>query len=122
MSSLIPSTLAEWLKATELVETAQSASIVDLWGDLGIDSASSSPLALRADATIEANRQLAFLGAAIAIETIEVAGRQAQLVGQSRRIEAVAPGYSQSPAVFVVGAEEREGGVTLLTVLRRIEA
>ena len=81
----------------------------------------SSPLALRSDAAAEGARQLAFFGQALAVETLELAGRHAGLVGRSRRIETDAPGYSGTPAVFVIGAQERGNGTTLLTVLRKVE-
>lgn len=118
---LVASTLAEWLRSAELVEQVDDGAILAAWGDLATDSRASSPLALRADAATEASRQLQFLDSPLAVETIEVAGRHSQLVGQSRRIDGDIADYAAAPSVFVIGAEERDGGTTLLTVLRKVE-
>lgn len=118
---VVASTLAEWLRSPELVELVEDLGILAAWGDLATDSQISSPLALRADAAAEATRELAFLGLPLAVETIEVAGAQAALVGEARRISADVPEYAAAQPVFVIAADEREGGVTLLTVLRRVE-
>ncbi|MCB2085050.1 MAG: hypothetical protein H6919_11155 [Sphingomonadaceae bacterium] len=119
---LVSSSLAEWLRAPELVELVEDAAVLAAWTDLAADSATSSPLALRADALAEAQRQIDFLGLPISVEMIEVAGRQSQLVGEARRIEADVAEYAAPQSVFVIGADERDGGVTLLTVLRKVEA
>lgn len=118
---IVASTLAEWLRSPELVELVENSGILAAWGDLAADSEGSSPLALRADAAAEAARQLAFLGLPLAEEAIEVIGEQSALVGEALRISAGVPEYASAPQVFVIAADEREGGVTLLTVLRKVE-
>jgi hypothetical protein len=118
---VVSSTLAEWLRSAELVELVESAPILAAWGDLATDSEASSPLALRADAAAEAARQLAFLGLPLAVETVDVVGERSALVGEAVRIEADVPEYAVAVPVFVIGADEREGGVTTLTVLRKVE-
>lgn len=117
---VVDSALAEWLRSSELVELIESAPILATWADLATDSVTTSPLALRADAVSEAARQLAFLGHPLAVETIEVVGEWSGVVGEALRIEADVPEYAQPASVFVVGADERDGGVTLLTVLRKV--
>ena len=118
----VPATLAEWLRSPELVDVVESAAVLAAWDDLAADSPVSSPLALRDDATEEGARQIAFLGFPLAAEALELPGRHANLVGLSRRIQAEEEGYRDAPSVFVIGAEERPGGTTLLTVLRRVQS
>ncbi|MCP9222736.1 hypothetical protein MKP08_08260 [Erythrobacter sp. LQ02-29] len=118
----VPATRSEWLRSNELVEIATNAVIAARWGDLASVGAVSSPLALRADARAEALRQLAFFDSPLAVETIEVPGRHAHRIGTALPLFADEEGYREGPLVFVIGAEEREGGVTLFTVLRKIGA
>ncbi|WJY18670.1 hypothetical protein QQS45_13875 [Alteriqipengyuania flavescens] len=113
--------IAEWLRKRELVEAAENAGAAAAWGEFAADVLASSSLALRVDAAAEAARQRDFFAQALTIETIEVPGRRAALVGTAQKIACEEPGYEAAPAVFVIGAEEREGGVTLLAVLRRVE-
>lgn len=119
--AVVPSSFAEWLRSPELVEIAASSAVKAAWGELAYDGGGSSPFALRADAAGEGTRQLAFYGAPLAVETVELTGRHAALVGTSRRIRGDVEEYAAGPAVFVIGADEREGGTTLLTVLRKVE-
>ena len=122
MATLVPANLAEWLRSENLVETATAAGVAAAWGDLAIDSELQSPFAEQADAAAEAARQLTFLGVALAVEKLLVRGWHANLIGQSRRVAANADGYAGTPPVFIIGADEQEGGVTVLTVLRKVEA
>lgn len=117
----VAATLAEWLRSSELVEVVEDEGTLAAWRSLAADSPLSSPLALRSAAKAEGQSQMAFLGHSLAVETIEIDGRRAMLVGHSRRIRADVEGYANAPSVFVIGADERSGGTTLLTVLRRLE-
>ncbi len=117
---LVGAAFAEWLRSPELVELATRPEVIGPWGALAADSRVSSPFALRADAAAEGVRQLAFLGDALAVETIEVTGYHSGVVGLARRIKAPVAEYEGGAAVFVVAAEERETGTTLLTVLRKV--
>lgn len=119
---LVGAAFAEWLRSPELVEVAVRPEVTGPWGALAADSRVSSPLALRADAASEGVRQLGFLGYAMAVETIEVTGWHSAAVGLCRRINAPVAEYVGGPAVFVVAADERETGTTLLTVLRKVVA
>ncbi|PXW73774.1 hypothetical protein C7451_10960 [Blastomonas natatoria] len=58
------------------------------------------------------------LGQPIAEEVIEIEGELAGLLGTCQRIICDRAGYADGPAVLVIGAEEQDGGVTRLTVLR----
>ena len=120
--SAVPPTLAEWLRSAELIEVAGSTAVTAAWGDLAAVSRISTPLAIRSDAAVEGQRQLAFLGVPMALETLELPGRQAALLGTSKRIACDAPGYEATPAVFVIGVQENDNGSTQLTVLRRVFA
>lgn len=118
--SQIDGSVAEWLRGEGLIAQADNAAIAAAWGDLAADGLVSSPLASRADASAEASRQAAFFASPLTEETILVAGRQSTLVGQSRRIVADAEGYREGAPVFIIAAEEQDGGMTRLTVLRRL--
>lgn len=117
----VPVTLAEWLRSPELVEISENGGIASAWGDLAANSSITSPLAVRSAAADEGARQIGFLGHPLAIETVEIVGRHAKLVGRSRRIQADVSGYASAPSVFIIGADERSGGTTSLTVIRRVE-
>lgn len=118
--SEVAASLAEWLRGEGLIAQADNAAIAAAWGDLAGEGLVSSPLASRADASAEAERQAAFFAAPLAEETILVAGRQSNLVGKSHPIVCDAEGYREGAAVFIIGAEDQDGGMTLLTVLRRL--
>ena len=118
--SLVPSTIAEWLKSGALYASAENASIRAAWGDIAQESEIMSCLAIAADAAIEGDRQFAFLGQPLARETIRLPGRHAGLIGTAQRIACDRGGYAAAPAVFVIGAQEQAGNVTILTVLRRM--
>ena len=120
--TLVATPLAEWLKAPELVETHDNAVVEAVWGGLSTDSHVSSSLALRSEVAVEAASQAVFFGQPVAVETVEVAGFQAKLVGTAQRIFCDIVEYDQGPVVFVIGAEERQAGTTLITVLRRVVA
>ena len=116
--SLVPTTVAEWLGGRAIYAQAEDAALRASWGDVAIESEVVSPIAAAADASDEAERQLAFLGQPLAEEVIEVEGQLAGLLGTSRRIVCDRAGYALGPAVLIIGAEEQDAGTTRLTVLR----
>lgn len=120
--SLVPASAAEWLKARALIAQAEDAVLRDAWGDISVESEVVSPIAAAADAVGEADRQLAFLGQPLAEETIELEGQWISMLGTARRIVCDRAGYALGPVVFVIGAEEQDGGTTRLTVLRPMGA
>lgn len=116
--SLVPTTVAEWLTGRAIFAQSEDAALRGSWGDVAVESEVVSPVAAAADAVSEADRQLAFLGQPLAEETIELEGQWISLLGTARRIVCDRAGYALGPVVFVIGAEEQEGGTTRLTVLR----
>lgn len=116
--SLVPSTVQEWLTGRAVFSRAEDTALRDSWGNVAVESEIVSPIAAAADAATEAARQLAFLGQPFAEEVIEVPGDQIGLLGTVQRIVCDRAGYATGPAVLVIGAEEQDGGVTRLTVLR----
>lgn len=116
--SLVPTTVAEWLTGRAIFAQSEDAALRASWGDVAVESEVVSPMAAAADAVGEADRQLAFLGQPLAEETIELEGQWISLLGTARRIACDRAGYALGPVVFVIGAEEQEGGTTRLTVLR----
>jgi hypothetical protein len=116
--SLVPSTVAEWLTGRAIYGQAENTDLRASWGEVSLESEVLSPIAAAADAAAEADRQLAFLGQPLAEEVIEIEGELAGLLGTCQRIICDRAGYADGPAVLVIGAEEQDGGVTRLTVLR----
>ena len=115
---LVPSTVAEWLTGRALFAQSEDSALRASWGDVAVESEVLSPIAGSAAALSESDRQLAFLGQPLAEETIDVEGQWVGLIGTARRIVCDRAGYASGPVVFVIGAEERDDGMTRLTVLR----
>ncbi len=120
--SLVPSTIAEWLKSGALYASADNGAVRAAWGDIAVESEIASCLALAADAAIEGDRQFAFVAQPLARETVLVPGRRSDLVGTSQRLFCDRAGYAGGPTVFILTAQEQAGNVTQLTVLRRMTA
>ncbi|MEW5997964.1 MAG: hypothetical protein AB1729_04165 [Pseudomonadota bacterium] len=116
--SLVPTTVQEWLTGRAIFAQAEDAALRASWGEIAVESEVVSPIASAGDASAEADRQLAFLGQPLAEEVIEVPGEQIGLLGTVQRIVCDRAGYATGPAVLIIGAEEQDGGVTRLTVLR----
>ncbi|KPF75875.1 hypothetical protein IP68_04920 [Blastomonas sp. AAP25] len=116
--SLVPTTVAEWLTGRAIYAQSEDGSLRASWGDVAIESEVLSPIAAAADASAEADRQLAFLGQPLAEEVVEVDGERVGLLGTCQRIVCDRAGYALGPTVLIVGAEEQDGGTTRLTVLR----
>lgn len=116
--SLVPATTAQWLGGRAIYAQAEDSGLRARWGDVAVESETISPIASAADASAEAARQLAFLAQPLAEEVVDVAGQQIGLLGTVRRIVCDRVGYALGPAVLIIGAEEQEGGLTRLTVLR----
>lgn len=81
MSGVAPTTRAEWLKQRELTAVATSAGAAARWGEDAVRSQQSSLLIDPTAAAIEAERQLALLSAARAIDTVVVSGVHQDLEG-----------------------------------------
>lgn len=112
---LVDSPTATWLQAPELV--AEAARDASAFGSGVTESQVASPLALAADASVEAARQLAFLGPAAVIDQMRVEGDRVGWVGTCQPL--LIDGAAAEPC-FVLGAQELDSGGTSLTVLRRL--
>lgn len=109
---------ADWLRSPALVAVD---SAVSAWGVLAIDSSITSPLAIKADAEAEAQRQRTFLGPPAVVDVLRVPGRCVDLVGQAVTLIADHEGYRADAVVFVVSAQEQEGdNSTIVRVIRRL--
>ena len=117
MTAVAPAT-ADWLKAAALYTAAVDPTAAS-WGDSVTETEIISPLALEADASAEAARQLGFLAGPLAIDEHLVSGDQAGLIGQTVLLAGDRLGYEAEAVAFVIGAVESDG-LTVLTVLRRL--
>jgi len=110
-----------WLKTSVLYEASTSAPLAAAWGGDAVETEIVSPLALLADATIEAARQQSFLGGPLAVETHDVPGLRLDLYLRPVTIVGDRLGYDAGVTVFVIGVQEQEGAKrTTLTVLRKL--
>ena len=82
---------AEFLKTAERSEVAVSATLRTRWGDAAGDTAQSSLLVNKADATAEAARQLALMAPAFALDSIDIEGLHFELEGATVRIDYAFP-------------------------------
>lgn len=83
---------AEFLKSAERSEPASSATLIARWGDAAGDTAQSSALVEKADATAEVARQLALLGSVMAVDQVALEGVYFDLEGQVVRVDYTMPG------------------------------
>ena len=113
-------TLAQWLKEGSLKAAAADAPHLAAWGNDAIETDITSCFATQGAAAAEAARQLDFLRGPLAIEVLEVPGLLADRVGRVVTIKADQLGYATGLDAFVIGAAEKEGERTELTVLRRL--
>lgn len=80
-------TRAEFLKAAERSEVAVSATLQARWGEAAGDTAQSSALIVKADATAEAARQLALFGGVLAQDRVTIEGIWFDLEGETVRVD-----------------------------------
>ena len=81
MASPPSTTYAEWLQAPALYVEEQSAAVAAAWGDDAPKPESVGPIARRADAVTEADRQLTFMGQAMVRESHVLKGRLSTYIG-----------------------------------------
>lgn len=83
---------AQFLKSAESSEVAINPTVRALWGEAAGDTAQSSVIALKADATAEASRQLALLDDTLAEDGLVLEGVYFDLEGETVRVDYSAPG------------------------------
>lgn len=112
---------ARWLREGVIFAEAPDAAIAALWGELARISEITSCLATAAGAAAEGVRQIAFLGAALALDEHLVDGLRHDLFGQPVTIVGDRLGYEAGADVFVIGiAEADDLEQTTLTALRKL--
>lgn len=119
--SLVDPDFAEWLAREEVLAVAADAGAEERWGSLAIDTRTSSPLAFRAAALVEAARQLSFRQGVVVVDRLRVPGRHVGMIGRVVTLTAAKGGYEDGVNVFVLDADETDaGGGTVLLVLMRL--
>lgn len=112
---------AQWLQDEVLWSVREDAARKAKWGDSGRLTERLTTIALKADAEVEADRQLAFLGGPLAPEEHLLVGAWAGYLGQVITLKNDKLGYGAGLDVFVIGvADDRAAGTSRVTVLRRL--
>ena len=119
--TLVSSTLADWLRSQALVDVVDNASVALAWGEDATEANILTPYATKADASAEGARWFDFFDRPVAVETVEVPGYRADLLGKPHTIAGDEANYADVTAVFVIGVDELSSGRTVLTVLRPME-
>ncbi len=126
VGALAPMTLvdpdyAEYLGREEVLATASDAAAAAKWGPIAIDTRISTALVFKADALVEAARQLAFRPGPLAVELLRVPGLHVGLIGEVVTLRAAKGGYAAGDDVFILAADETDpGDGTRFIVLRRL--
>lgn len=111
---------ADWLKGDASYVEAVDAPVLAAWGSAAAAGEVVSALANAPDAQAEAARRVEFLGQAIGVERVRVAGLRADLLGG---LVDVTTHFGEVAAArcFVIGVEEQDDvEATVLTILRRL--
>lgn len=112
-------TYAEWLQAECLFSESTDAAIAAAWGEDAPTSETITALASLAAAQTESDRQQDFLGRALAIDTHDMVGKFAQLIGKAITITGPRLGYDAGVVCLVLGSiDDLARGVAKVTVLR----
>ena len=110
-----------YLKAPARYVTAAIAGAAAAWGDKATKTTIITPIANKADAQTEANRQAQFLAGPIARDRHVVKGLRRDLIGKLITLNGDRAGYENGSLAFVIGAAEPdEIRTTVLTVLKRL--
>jgi hypothetical protein len=119
--TLVDPDYAEWLGREEIIAVSEDAEAASRWGDLALDTRTSSLLAFKPDAAAEAARQLAFRSGVVVIDRLRVQGQHVGMIGRAVTLTARKGGYEGGVDVFVLDADETDpGGGTVFLVLRRL--
>ena len=120
MASVDP-LFAQWLQAEGLYQVSDDAVLRARWGDKALTTTRMTTIALKADATAEGARQLAFLGPVSVIDEHLLVGEWRDRRGQVITLTIKRLGYDAGADVFVLGAEDdRQAGTSRVTVLRKL--
>lgn len=120
MASVDP-IFAQWLQSEGLWQLSEDAALSARWGDKALTTERMTTIALKADATAEGARQLAFLGPVCAIDEHLLLGEWRGYRGQVVTLKIAQLGYDAGVDVMVLGAQDdRATGQSRVTVLRRL--
>jgi hypothetical protein len=112
---------AQWLQEEGLWLVAEDAAGIARWGADAIKSERMTCIALRADADIEAARQLLFMRGPLVVDEHVLAGEWRQYRGQVITLTIDRLGYDAGVGVWVLGAEDNKAtGLSTVTVLRSL--
>ncbi len=119
--TLVDPDFAEYLGREEVLATSTDAAAAAKWGAIAIDTRISTALAFKADALVEAARQLAFRPGPLAVELLRAPGLHVGLIGEVVTLRAAKGGYDAGVDVFILAADETDpGDGTRFIVLRRM--
>ena len=120
MASVDP-IFAQWLQSEGLWQLSEDVVLVARWGDKALTTERMTTIALKADATAEAARQLAFLGPVCAIDEHLLVGEWRGYRGQVITLKIAQLGYDAGADVMLLGAQDdRASGLSRVIVLRRL--
>jgi len=122
MAATVDPGYGAYLKAPARYVSATIAGATAAWGDKALASTILSPIALKADAQTEANRQAQFLAGPFARDRHVIIGLRSDLVGKLITLRGDRLGYEGGGSLaFVIGAaESADVRTTTLTVLKRL--
>lgn len=111
--------LADWLKSESLTTVRTAAGVA--WGDRAVETEITTPIANKADAVVEGDRQIAFLRGPLVEDRAVVPGKRKDLQSRAITLTGDRLGYEGAGAVcFVLGVQENDNGTSTLRVLKRL--
>jgi hypothetical protein len=111
----------QWLTANALWHVVSDAALEAKWAELAVTTERLTPLALKSDATAEGERQVAFLGGPLAVDTHLLAGEWRGYIGRVITLTIGHLDYDEGEDVFLIGAEDDLArGLSTVTVLRQL--
>lgn len=120
MPGLVDSAFTAWLKAPALYASGTNGSLPAGLNDAARDQEIISSIYNLAGANAELARQVAFLAGPLARDVAIVRGAHVNLIGRAINLTCDLLGYEVGPLVFVIGVDERDDGLSEITVLRRL--
>lgn len=116
----VASDYAAWLQDQARYRTFSPGALPSGLQAMAVDSELITPFAASSAADTEVQRQLNFLGSALAADNAVVKGRQSDLAGRVVTLKGDQLGYDAGITVLVISAQENEDGTTQLLVLRKL--
>jgi hypothetical protein len=111
---------AQWLRDPALFVSEVNAGLHANILAAGVESEIASPLGTSVAAQAEAVRQMAVLGGPLAVDEHIVKGQRRDLIGKVVTLQHELLGYSAGASGFVIDADEKDEGYTVLQVVRKL--